>query len=190
MPWGSRPRWFPGRCAPELVQERDRRGEEPGRGAMNDSGLPIAAFGQEVRISVLHTTGFRFSKWRRELVVFPSRARRDPPGAAPRGRPAVREGGRGQVPVLFCGDIPGFPAWKQACFPRGSAGAACRLLDRVLYFPCGRQRTPLIPAGIRESGIWHRVRGAELPEPFPSDFPANGGSAPASKARERQSTWR
>lgn len=49
-----------------------RRGREADLGEMNDSGLPIADFGQEVRRSVLHMTGFRFSKWRRELIVFPS----------------------------------------------------------------------------------------------------------------------
>lgn len=50
----------------------ERRGRETDLGEMNDSGLPVADFGQEVRRSVLHMTGFRFSKWQRELIVFPS----------------------------------------------------------------------------------------------------------------------
>lgn len=49
-----------------------RREREADLREMNDSGLPVVDLGQEVRRSVLHTTGFRFSKWQRELIVLPS----------------------------------------------------------------------------------------------------------------------
>lgn len=48
------------------------RGREADLREMNDSGLPVVDLGQEVRRSVLHMTSFRFSKWQRELIVFPS----------------------------------------------------------------------------------------------------------------------
>lgn len=63
--------------------------------------------------------------------------------------------GRGQV--LLLRRCSGVPDREIRPISEGTAGAGCRLLDRVLYFPCGLQRTPLIPEGIRESGIWHRM---------------------------------
>lgn len=63
---------LPVRLGARAGEGAKRRGREADSGEMNDSGLPIADFGQEVRRSVLHMTGFRFSKWQRELIVFPS----------------------------------------------------------------------------------------------------------------------
>lgn len=90
-----------GVCAGEGAK---RRGREAESREMNESGLPVVDLGQEVRRSVLHMTGFRFSKWQRELIVFPSCERAQAAKGCSSGiRPAAgggqagREGGRERV---------------------------------------------------------------------------------------------
>lgn len=139
---------------------------------MNDSGPPLAGLGQEVRRAALHMPGFRFPERRGLERVRGSGSQRARAGSAPgqpagTGTPAGTGAGAGARP---------YPA------SRARNGSGRRLLARVLYFPCGPRRAPLIPGGIRARGIWPRPWGQELPEPCPSDFSAHGGSALANDA--------
>lgn len=69
---GGRKAGQQGHCRRLRERGAKRREREADLLEMNDSGLPVVDLGQEVRRSVLHTTGFRFSKWQKELIVLPS----------------------------------------------------------------------------------------------------------------------